>query len=123
MFQKGHQLGFKKGNSYAGQHRGKNYKEAHAALGILPDRVAVRDRLRSKYSITLEEKEGIWRQQKERCAVCDKEFSMREACVDHNHKTGLIRGLLCQLCNSAYGMLRENEQSIIGLLNYHRKYL
>lgn len=33
-------------------------------------------------------------------------------CVDHDHSTGLIRGLLCKKCNFALGLLMDNIESI-----------
>lgn len=41
------------------------------------------------------------------CAICGEEFT-KEPCVDHNHDTGQVRALLCNLCNSGLGAFREN---------------
>lgn len=54
-----------------------------------------------KYGITWATRMVIWRVQKGRCAICGKHernFKKRLA-VDHNHKTGNVRGLLCFYCN------------------------
>ena len=46
-----------------------------------------------------------------------KEFFGKELCVDHCHKTGKIRGLLCFACNSGIGHLKDNKISeIIGVI-------
>ncbi len=42
--------------------------------------------------------------------------------VDHDHKTKKARGLLCNDCNRAYGLLHENTKSIENLLAYDLKY-
>jgi hypothetical protein len=42
--------------------------------------------------------------------------------VDHDHKTGKARGLLCNTCNVGLGMLGEDENRILGLIKYLRRY-
>jgi len=45
------------------------------------------------------------------CAICREPRNESERkkylCVDHDHKTGTVRGLLCDLCNTALGAFRE----------------
>ena len=41
--------------------------------------------------------------------------------IDHNHKTGQVRGVLCAECNRALGLLQDNPDTIQGLLNYLNK--
>lgn len=38
--------------------------------------------------------------------------------VDHCHKTGKVRGLLCQECNFALGLLEDDRAKIVALLQY-----
>lgn len=38
--------------------------------------------------------------------------------IDHNHKTGKVRGILCQPCNTAIGLLKEKEGSLHNALIY-----
>lgn len=60
-----------------------------------------RGHLLRRYGITLEQYESLYEKQQGRCAICKRleaDFSRRLA-VDHNHKTGEIRGLLCNHCN------------------------
>jgi hypothetical protein len=52
--------------------------------------------------------------QKGVCAICQKE---RIEVIDHNHKTGEVRGLLCQKCNQRLGIL-ENEEFINKAITY-----
>jgi hypothetical protein len=40
------------------------------------------------------------------CAICREPD--RELCVDHDHRTGRVRSLLCSHCNKAIGFLRES---------------
>lgn len=41
------------------------------------------------------------------CAICQGEFS-KTPHVDHCHKTNQVRGLLCQRCNTAIGLLNDD---------------
>ena len=57
--------------------------------------------LLSKYGITDADYEYLYRSQEGRCAVCRRHSSefRRRLCLDHDHATGEIRGLLCIHCN------------------------
>lgn len=55
--------------------------------------------LMSLYSITSEEYEEILTAQGGKCAVCRKPPIKTRLAVDHDHRTGLVRGLLCNYCN------------------------
>ena len=57
--------------------------------------------LKRKYGITPDQYEQLLRQQNGTCALCPKteEAEGKSLAVDHNHKTGEIRGILCSYCN------------------------
>lgn len=55
--------------------------------------------LRRTYNITLKEYKGILSAQSHKCPVCLKELSGISHPVDHDHKTGVVRGILCTYCN------------------------
>ena len=38
--------------------------------------------------------------------------------VDHDHKTGKVRGLLCNQCNRGLGMLGDTKEAVERVLNY-----
>lgn len=65
-----------------------------------------RGHLRRKYGLTVEEFEFLRIAQDDRCAICN-EPDPAGLHIDHDHETGLIRGLLCGKCNKAIGLLRE----------------
>lgn len=65
--------------------------------------------LKRKYGITLDQYEELLLRQNNSCAICDRdagEFKTNLA-VDHDHKTGRIRGLLCTNCN--YRMVAKHR--------------
>lgn len=44
------------------------------------------------------------------CAICETNFAdtKRGPCIDHDHESGKVRGLLCDLCNFAIGGLKDD---------------
>lgn len=74
--------------------------------------------LKWKYGLKAGEYERMLEAQGGVCAACLKPpVSMRLA-VDHDHATGVVRGLLCVCCNSALGMMKDNLDSILNLAGY-----
>ena len=61
--------------------------------------------LKRLYNITIEDYDLMLRDQEYGCAICgtDKPGGMGRFHVDHDHKTGRVRGLLCHRCNSILG--------------------
>lgn len=52
-----------------------------------------------KYGITEERYAELFKQQKGRCAICRNKPRTQRLAVDHDHKSGEVRGLLCKRCN------------------------
>jgi len=71
-----------------------------------------------KYGITLDEYEEMLAGQNGVCASCGTPPAGRKLAVDHDHETGVIRGLLCQPCNTALGLLQESPDRVASLLAY-----
>ena len=78
------------------------------------------NKLKNKYSLTQEEYRNIIEDQKTKCAICGKKFNttVDKICIDHDHNTGKIRGLLCHKCNVGLGMFEDNFKLLIKALNY-----
>jgi hypothetical protein len=69
-----------------------------------------------KYGIDKEGFEELLHKQGGLCACCGR--VMDNPHVDHCHETGLIRGLLCFLCNSGIGKLGDNLCGVLKAVNY-----
>lgn len=53
------------------------------------------------------------------CYICKKSFtSTRDLCIDHNHKTGKVRGLLCNNCNCGISTFKESKKLLIKAKKY-----
>jgi hypothetical protein len=80
--------------------------------------------LRIKFGITSEQYTEMFIKQNGCCAICNKnqnEFK-RKLAVDHDHKTGKIRGLLCSNCNTILGKLNDNSETLLNAIQYLNKY-
>jgi recombination endonuclease VII len=75
-----------------------------------------RDSLRHKYNLSLEEFEEMSLQQGNVCAICNEKPHGSNLSVDHDHNCcpgvrscgRCVRSLICQRCNTALGLLRDN---------------
>ena len=59
-------------------------------------------------------------EQDNKCDICNT--IMKKPCIDHDHSTGLIRGLLCQQCNSMLGMAKDDIQRLENAIIYLKKH-
>lgn len=72
----------------------------------------------------IDEYNRIFMEQEGRCRICSRhqsEFSVRLA-VDHCHKTGKVRALLCRRCNVALGLLEENADLFVLSASYLKEH-
>lgn len=70
-----------------------------------------------KYNITHEAFTLLFAMQGGHCALCPA----TKVGVDHNHRTGCVRGLLCKKCNSGIGMLGDDLRSVQFAADYLRR--
>lgn len=76
--------------------------------------------LKYRFGITLQDYENQLNSQDRKCAICEKpseelEYNML---IDHCHKTGVLRGLLCKKCNFAIGLLDDNVETLKKAIHY-----
>jgi hypothetical protein len=74
-----------------------------------------------RYNMTRLDQLKLYESQGKVCILCDSEIKMFSGhtggFIDHDHKTGDVRGVLCNRCNTVVGGL-ENHKNITKLLKY-----
>lgn len=75
--------------------------------------------LRHRYGIEIDEYIYMYNKQGGTCAICQSMISIdKTSHVDHCHKTGKVRGLLCFMCNSALGKFKDSKQILLRAIDY-----
>jgi len=84
--------------------------------------------LKRHYGITLDEYNSMYVSQDGKCKICggdtpnrnwkDGRIQYMKLFVDHDHKTGRIRGLLCNTCNQGIAALKENVTVLANAIAY-----
>lgn len=86
-----------------------------------------RNRVMKQYGMTLKELEDLQVQAGGRCQICDSTPESQTAhwrsgthtlFVDHCHRTGRVRGLLCRNCNTAIGLMKDDPELIMKMIDY-----
>jgi len=97
-----------------GKVRGLLSGRANRALGFVndcPTRLAfylMKDGDLGEYKVSRQKVKG-------KCETCSSNVSL---CIDHNHSTGQVRGILCLKCNSAVGWLNNSSEECIRAKHY-----
>ena len=76
---------------------------------------------KSRMGITRPEYDTMLKAQGGACAICGVRSKKPRLTVDHCHKTGGIRGLLCHMCNSGLGLLGDTVERMTSALAYLRR--
>lgn len=78
-------------------------------------------KFKSKFGIDFEIYKLMLEDQNCACAICksvDPGNSNQYFCLDHCHKTGRVRGLLCYDCNVAIGFFKDNVEALATAIEY-----
>lgn len=119
-------------NAHSGSKDGRHYycRACHAIRGRRNYEKRKADQLdrfrhiERTYGISREAYTSMLERQEGRCAICAESFdtvntrSPSAPCVDHNHATGQIRGLLCNHCNRALGLFKDNPTYMKNAIRY-----
>lgn len=60
------------------------------------------------YGMEVEDFKHIWERSNGQCEMCQ---GNKPLVIDHDHKSGLVRGLLCQHCNAALGQIEQYQKT------------
>ena len=76
-----------------------------------------------RYQITDADFNAMWESQDGCCAICKVKLQPRgrskhSAAIDHNHKTSVVRGVLCRGCNHGIGSLGDSPSILIAAAKY-----
>jgi len=82
--------------------------------------------LKYRYKMSVEEFNRFRKEQNSCCAICQTELEIKEGstfrsknvAVDHCHKTGNVRGLLCSACNTGLGLFRDDLTLLRSAIAY-----
>lgn len=78
--------------------------------------------LRMRHGISLDDYTLLLESQKGACAICERSKNLpgngKRLHVDHDHKTGIIRGLLCHDCNLVLGNAHDSMEILKAALKY-----
>jgi len=98
--------------------QGKSWRDKNKIKHALSKKRSI---LKHTYGITLEEYDAILKTQKGGCAIC--KVKEKILCVDHCHKTGKVRGLLCHLCNRSIGMMKDDVRILESAIVYLKSHV
>jgi hypothetical protein len=75
-----------------------------------------------RYGITSEQYKALYEAQGGVCYICQRATGKRKRlAVDHDHKTGYVRGLLCSPCNNILAHLRDDLLAAYRVVEYLEK--
>ena len=104
----------------------EEYKRLYREDDVKRERSKVYHRargLRLNFNMTVDDYMVMYEKQNGQCAICGADTASngtrKNFCVDHDHETGKVRGLLCHNCNVSVGLMKDSP----SLLRKAAKYL
>jgi hypothetical protein len=73
---------------------------------------------RQKYGISRDDYYFLLDNQNGVCGICHEAPNGKALCVDHDHSTGKVRGLLCNRCNRCLGLLKDDSKILRRAIDY-----
>ena len=90
---------------------------ANLRARVWHERYGLPRRLR-EHNLSRDAYEAFLKEQDERCAICRKPIADIRLCIDHDHETGRVRGLLCRSCNLAIGNAYDDPAILRAAAEY-----
>lgn len=106
---------------YTEENRDELNKKSRERKAANPERQRAA-KLKERYGMTLEDYDTMLSNQAGGCAICASPVPKRKGStrlvVDHCHKTGVVRGLLCYRCNVGLGNFEDDPVLVLKALKY-----
>ena len=82
-------------------------------------------KLKRFYNMTLEDYDNLMASQNSKCKICSKDAAderNKNLVIDHCHDSGKVRSLLCDRCNRTLGVLEENVDLMMKMMQYIKQH-
>lgn len=101
--------------------RGALWKLASEAVKWIEDWQKPKQAPHRRSLLTEEEYRALYERQGGVCAICGEKPKSGRLAVDHVHGTDRVRGLLCNLCNPALGLFKDDPRKLEAAIEYLKK--
>src|SRR6266542_47593 len=85
-------------------------------------KVSFRNKIKQKFNLSIEDYHNLLEKQDFKCAICKTDKSnaknKKSLCLDHDHKTGKVRGFLCHSCNRGLGSFKDSSEALTEAIKY-----
>jgi len=127
-------LGAVRQRKHRAKHRARDREKANRYNAVYrakhPEAVAQqRERYRKdgmmdawRYDVPLGWRKAKLKEQEGRCDSCRSPLEISDSVIDHNHRSGKARGVICQFCNRALGQALESPMRLRLLAEYLERY-
>ena len=78
--------------------------------------------IKKKYGINEDQYQSLLLKQQGVCAICQRYQRKQRLSIDHSHRTGIVRGLLCTRCNRNIGRFFDSWQMLQRAADYLKVY-
>lgn len=78
--------------------------------------------IKKNYGVTREQYQEMLSRQNGCCAICGNNPGKWRLSIDHCHKTGAVRALLCRACNGGIGLLKDDTSLLTKAIEYLNSY-
>jgi hypothetical protein len=109
----------------------KSYADGYATVCLECSKIYMREKRKDinfvranqakKFNTTIEHLNNLF-ENNSVCQICKTIDSRRALCIDHNHTTGEVRGLLCDNCNRALGFFKDSIDNLNNAVKYLKEY-
>ena len=89
----------------------RRYKTKNKEAYLLKNRIR-------RYGLSHTAFQVLWEKQHGTCAICHTPFVGKKYRIDHDHQTGVVRGLLCTSCNSGIGLFQDSPALLSQAIDY-----